>query len=98
MTDHIHVINQLKEKCRDYICTAFVDYKKIYSVQTVLTSLQEQGIENVYIEHLNEIYTNSSMIVHLHKESNTINTINRSTTGRYHVTQLFTAPLEIIFR
>ena len=56
--DHIrvHAINQLKEKCREYhnaLCVAFVDYEKAFdSVQTqaILTSLQEQGIEDVYIE------------------------------------------------
>ena len=43
-TDHIHAINQLKEKCRA-LCVAFVDYEKAFdSVQTqaILTSLQEQ--------------------------------------------------------
>ena len=51
-TDHIHAINQLKEKCREYnilLCVAFVDYEKAFdSVQTqaILTSLQEQaGLE-----------------------------------------------------
>ena len=54
-TDHIHAINQLKEKCREYnipLCVAFVDCEKAFdSVQTqaILTSLQEQGIEDVYI-------------------------------------------------
>ena len=54
-TDHIHPINQLKEKCREYnipLCVALVDYEKAFgSVQTqaILTSLQEQGIEYVYI-------------------------------------------------
>ena len=55
-TDHIHAINQLKEKCREYnIRVAFVDYEKAFdSVQTQarLTSWQEQGIEDVYIEIL----------------------------------------------
>ena len=63
-TDHIglHAINQLEEKCREYnipLCVAFVDYEKAFdSVQTqaILTSLQEQGIEDVYIEILNGIY------------------------------------------
>ena len=61
-TDHIHAINQLKEKCREYnipLCVAFVDYEKaLDSVQTqaILTSLQEQGIEDVYIEILKDIY------------------------------------------
>ena len=65
-------------KCGEYnipLCIAFVDDKKASdSVQTqaVLTSLQEQGKEDVYIELLKEIYTNSSMTVHLHKESNKI--------------------------
>ena len=78
-TDHIEVVNQLKEKFREYnvpLCTAFVEYEKAFdSVQTqaVLASLQEQGIEDVYIELLREIYTNRSMTVHLHKDSNKIN-------------------------
>ena len=77
-TDHIHAINQLKEKCREYnipLCVAFVDYEKAFdSVQTqvILTSLQEQGIEDVYIEILKDIYTDSSLTVHLHKESEKI--------------------------
>ena len=37
-TDHIHAINQLKDKCREYnipMCVAFVDYEKaLDSVQT----------------------------------------------------------------
>ena len=57
-TDHIHAINQLKEKCREYnipLCVAFVDYEKVFdSVQShaILTSLQKQGIEDEYIEIL----------------------------------------------
>ena len=38
MTDHIHAINQLKEKCREYnitLCVNFVDYETAFdSVQT----------------------------------------------------------------
>ena len=41
-------------------------------IQAVLTSHQEQGTENVFIELLKDIYINSSMTVHLHKESNKI--------------------------
>ena len=70
MTDHMHVVNQLKEKCR------FVDYKKAFDsvpTQAVLTSLQGQEIEGTYIELLKELFTNSSMTVHLYKESNKTN-------------------------
>ena len=49
MTDHVHAINQLKEKCskKNPLYVAFVDYEKaLDSVQTqaILTSLQEHGI------------------------------------------------------
>ena len=69
-------MNQLKGKCREYnipLCVAFVDYEKVFDsvhTQAILTSLQEQGIEGVYI--MKDIYTDSSVTVHLHKESETI--------------------------
>ena len=62
MTDHIHAINQLKEKCRENnvpMCVAFVDYENAFDSvqsQTILTSLQKQGIDDVYIEILKDIY------------------------------------------
>ncbi len=49
-TDHIHAINQLKQKYREYntpLCVAFVDYEKAFDsvqIQAILTWLQEQGI------------------------------------------------------
>ena len=52
-----------------------MDYEKAFdSVQTqaILTSLQEQGIEGAYIEILKDLYTNSSVTVHMHKESEKI--------------------------
>ena len=72
-TDHIHIVNQLKGKCRENnmpFCTTFVDYENTFdSVLTqILTSLQEQGIEDVYVKLLEEIYTNSSTTVHLYKD------------------------------
>ena len=42
-TDHIHAINQLKEKCCEYnipLCVAFVDYQKAFdSVQTQASNI-----------------------------------------------------------
>ena len=93
-TDHIHAINQLKEKCREYnipLCVAFVDYEKAFdSVQTqaILTSLQEQGIEDVYIEIMKDIYTDSSVTVHIYAQREWENQDQeRSKTGRHHLTQ-----------
>ena len=55
-----HAINRVK--CREYnipLCVAFVDYEKAFDSvqpQAILTSLQEQGIEDVYIEILKDVY------------------------------------------
>ena len=103
-TDHIHAINQLQEKCRKYnipLCVAFVDYEKASdSVQTqaILTSLQHQGIEDVYIEIRKDIYTDSSVTVHLHKESEKIRIKRGVRQGDTISPKLLTATLESIFR
>ena len=103
-TDPIHSINQLKEKCREYdrpLCVAFVDYEKAFNslqTQAILTSLKEQGIEEVYIEILKDIYTDSSVTVHLHKESEKIRIKRGIRQGDTISPKLFTATLESIFR
>ena len=90
-TDHIHAINQLEYNIP--LCVAFVDYEKAFdSVQTqaILTSLQEQGIE--------EYITDSSVIVHLHKESEKIRIKRGVRQGDTISPKLFTPTLESIFR
>ena len=63
-----------------------------------LTSLQEQGMEDVYIEILKDIYANSSVTVHLHKESEQIRIKRGVRQGDTISPKLFTATLESIFR
>ena len=67
-TDHIHAINQLKEKCREYniglpLCVAFVDYEKAFDAvqtQAILTSLaRTRNRRCVYRNH--ERHTDSSV-------------------------------------
>ena len=77
-----------------------MDYEKAFdSVQTqaILTSLQEQGIEDGYIEILKD-YTDSSVTVHLHKESEKIRIKRGVRQGDTISPKLFTATLESIFR
>ncbi len=62
MTEREEKCRQLKEKCREYnisLNAAFVYYEKAFDPvqnQAMLTSLQEQGIEDVYIVILKYIY------------------------------------------
>ena len=103
-TDHIHVINKLKEKCREFnipLCIPFIDYEKaLNSVQTqaILSSLQSQGIEYAYIQLMKDIYTDSSVTVYLHKESENINIKRGVRQGDTISPKLFTSTLESIFR
>ena len=103
-TDHIRVINQLKEKCREFnipLCIAFIDYEKAFdSVQTqaILSSLQDQGIEDAYIQLMKDIYTDSSVTVYLHKESEKINIKRGVRQGDTISPKLFASTLESIFR
>ena len=78
-------------------CIAFVDYKKAsdsVQSQTVLKNRIEDG----NIELPKEISTNSSMTVHVHKESNNINIRRGVRQGDTISPKLFTAALESIFR
>ncbi len=61
------------KRCSKYnitICVSLVNYENAFdSVQTqpILTPLQEQGLDGVYTEILKEIFTDSSVTVHIKK-------------------------------
>ena len=99
-TDHIHAINQLEKKCREYnipLCVAFVDYEKAFdSVQTqaILTSLQEQGIHRNPERH---VYGQLSDSTSAQREWANQDQ-ERITTGDTISPKLFTATLGSIFR
>ena len=78
-----------------------MDYENAFdSVQTqaIVTSLQEQGIEDVYIEIIKDIYTYSLVTVRRHKESENIRIKRGVREGDTISPKLFTATLESIFR
>ena len=59
--DHIHVLNQLLERCRKYkmpLVLAFIDYEKAFDsieINAVLLALQQQGISYEYVDLLREL-------------------------------------------
>ena len=87
---------------QDTTIVAFVDYEKTFDpvqTQAILTSLQEQVIEDVHIEILKDTYTDCSGTVHLHKESEIIRIKRGVRQGDTISPKLFTATLEsILFR
>jgi ribonuclease HII len=103
-TDHIHALNQIKEKQQEYnrpLHFCFVDYEKAFDsvdTQAILSSLEEQGVEPTYISLLANIYTNCTSHVQLHKESKPINIKKGVRQGDTISPKLFTSCLENIFR
>ena len=102
--DHIHTLNQLKEKCSEYqkpLCIALVDYEKAFDsveVPSVMEALDKQGIESRYIELLKTIYKEGYTRTTLHKESRDIPINKGVRQGDTISPKLFTSCLEDIFR
>ncbi|NNK28772.1 MAG: reverse transcriptase family protein, partial [Flavobacteriaceae bacterium] len=102
--DHIHVLNQVKEKCRDYnlpLCAIFVDFEKAFDsveIDAILSALINQGIETKYVQLIKEIYTNSSTTATLNNMKTKIKIKKGVRQGDTISPKLFTASLEEIFK
>ncbi len=103
-TDHIHVINQIIEKSAEYnlpLCMAFIDYEKAFdSVKTaaVMQALKQQGVDELYIKVLEDIYRDSTATIQLHKKSRKIPIRKGARQGDKISPILFTACLEEVFK
>ena len=103
-TDHMQVINQVIEKTDEFkkpLCMAFIDYEKAFdSVDTsaVMRAIRNQGVEETYVQVLEDIYSNGTATIMLHKESEKIPIKKGVRQGDTISPKLFTACLEDIFR
>ena len=70
-TDHLHALNQLREKSREFkipLYLAFVDFEKAFDsiyTKSRLDSLTNQAVDPRYVELLLEAYTGSKVQVSL---------------------------------
>jgi len=80
--DHIQVLKEINKRCMEYeqpLCLAFIHYEKAFdSVYTtsVLGDLRNQGIDEAYIELIENIYRNAMSTIRLYKDSDHINIID----------------------
>ena len=103
--DHIHTINQLREKCDKYnlpLCLTFADFEKAFDsaeIDAILKCLVSRGIKPTYTHLLRDIYSKCTSTVTLGGNSIEINIKRGRKTRRYYLTQpkLFTACLEQVF-
>lgn len=102
--DHIHVINQLTERCREYrlpLCLAFIDFKKAFDTvehQAVLNALNTFGIPNQYVEVFRQCNTDCFTDIKLLREPVRIEIQRGVRQGEVSSPNLFSAALEVVMR
>ena len=102
--DHLQTVNQIIEKTNEYkipLVVALVDYTKAFdSVETeeVMSALEEQGVDQIYINVLRHIYDHATSFIRLHKDSEPFQLERGVRQGDTCSPKLFTACLERAFR
>ena len=102
--DHIHTINQIREKCGSYnlpLCLIFVEFEKALDsveISAILTSLTTLGVDHHYIHLLKDIYSNCSSTITLNSNKIIFNINKGVRQGDTISPKLFTACLEYIFK
>uniref|UniRef100_A0A914UP34 Reverse transcriptase domain-containing protein n=1 Tax=Plectus sambesii TaxID=2011161 RepID=A0A914UP34_9BILA len=102
--DHIHVINQLLERCREYktpLVLTFVGYEKAFDsieINAVLQAIHCQGIADDYVAPIQELNSSCSTDITLFYRPLHIPVARGVKQGDTISPKLFNAGLEEIFR
>lgn len=102
--DHIQVVTQIVGKCREYnktIYVGFIDFTKAFdSLEhiAIWDALCQQGVEEVYVKLLHNIYSKSSAKIRLEKEGPEFPIRRGVRQGDPLSPKIFCSVLEMIFR
>ena len=104
-TDHLQSINQIIEKCNEYnlnLCIAYIDYEKAFDSvehEVIFQALRNIGINETYINIIEDIYTDATAKVHIEKEeSEEIKILRGVRQGDPISPKLFTASIQEVFK
>ena len=104
-TDHLHSINQVIEKSNEFslpLCIAYIDYEKAFDSvehEVIFQALRNIGINESYINIIEDIYTEAKARVHIEKqESEEINILRGVRQGDPISPKLFTAAIQEVFK
>ncbi len=90
-----------KAKYSILLCMAFIDYEKAFNsviTSAVMQALRQQGIDELYIKLLEDIYRDTTATIQLHKKSRKILISKGVRQGNTISPKLFTAWLEGILK
>ena len=103
-TDHMQAVSQIIEKTHEFnkpLCMAFIDYEKAFDsveISAVMQAIRRQGVDEIYIRILQDIYHDGTATIKMHRESEKIPIKKGVRQGDTISPKLFTACLEDIFR
>lgn len=102
--DHIFVVTQLIEKCKEYRKTlyiCFIDFTKAFDSlehQAIWEALTQQGVDEEYVELLYDIYSKCSAKIRMERDGSEFPVRKGVRQGDPLSPKIFSAVLEMVFR
>ena len=71
----MQAVSQIIEKTHEFskpLCMAFIDYEKAFNsveISVVMQAIRRQGVDEIYVRILQDIYQNGTATIKMHRES-----------------------------